>query len=214
MDELQSSRFTKFRIMMRDVSRWWTACGFFTLLVLMAGCDPCMNNPCDNGLACDGLETCTADGGQAVCGDGTPVSCDATAVCTEPDGACVDQGTTDGDGSPVQVDVLQLGSFFYPTGLFRCAASEEPREPDEFCTDGAGCDEFHWHSDTVAAISSTTEVANVSANTITDPLPCKCGHGKVSEVTRTTIDIDLIELGDYLEARILDELPTMGACPP
>lgn len=57
-----------------------------TCLAVVAGCDPCMNNPCDNGLACDGLETCTAEGGQAVCSDGTSVVCDPDRDCREPNG--------------------------------------------------------------------------------------------------------------------------------
>ena len=251
--------------MMREVCRRWTICGLFTLVVLMAGCDPCMNNPCDNGLACDGLENCSADGGQAVCADGTPVSCDFPTFCTEPDGACVDpcdgadcgdgdscttdtcetneDGTTtcsnvvidsctdgdgdmvgdgtitdgdglDGDETPVQVDVLQFDNFYYPTGLFRCGAAEDPQEADDFCTEGSGCDEAHWHSDTVAAIASMMEPNNVSDNTIGDPSPCFCGHGRVSEVTRTTIEIDPSELANFLDATSLDELPAAGACPP
>ena len=62
MDELQNPRFTKFRTMIREDSRCWTVCGVFALLVFITGCDPCMNNPCDNGLACDGEETCGSGG--------------------------------------------------------------------------------------------------------------------------------------------------------
>ncbi len=312
---------------MRGASRGGTALGMFTMLVLITGCDPCLNNPCDDGLACNGTETCTGDGGQAVCADGTPVVCDAGTACTEPDGACVDpcidadcddgdpcttdtcapsedgtaacmnedEGCDDGDvctendacdsldgicsGTPiecpegevcdggvcvpsctsdaecddddlctddmcdasgrcshtarvcaegescdpatgecgsetlVQVDVLQLGNFYYPTALFRCAAAEDEREPDEFCPNGAGCDEFHWHSDAVAAILSVTGVAGASENTVTDPLPCRCGHGKVSEVSRSTIEIGESEMEAYLGTTTLDALPSAGACP-
>jgi len=65
------------------------------LLQLATGCDPCMNNPCNDGLACNGVETCTVEGNQAVCGDGTPVQCDPPEECTEPDGSCVGPGCTD-----------------------------------------------------------------------------------------------------------------------
>lgn len=64
-------------------------------LVVVAGCDPCMNNPCNDGIACNGLETCTADGGQAVCADGVAVICASSELCTEPDGDC------DASGDPV-----------------------------------------------------------------------------------------------------------------
>ena len=52
---------------------------------------PCTNNPCDNELACDGLERCTYDSNfDPVCIDGTPIEClEAVTFCTEPDGACV-----------------------------------------------------------------------------------------------------------------------------
>jgi|GEM_PF-3172139 len=69
-------------------SRFGAVCGALGILVLMTGCDPCMNNPCNDGNACNGVETCTVDGGQAVCGDGTPVSCADGESCTEPDGTC------------------------------------------------------------------------------------------------------------------------------
>ena len=74
------------------------ACGS----VFLAGClsvdalfcpfNPCNNNPCDNELACDGLETCNFDSeGRPKCIDGTPIEClEAGTFCTEPDGACVD----------------------------------------------------------------------------------------------------------------------------
>lgn len=41
---------------------------------------------CDDGVACNGDETCSAAG---LCEDGTPVDCLETETCTEPDGTCV-----------------------------------------------------------------------------------------------------------------------------
>ncbi len=214
MDEVRNSRFTTFRTITRALSRRWTVCGLFTLLGLTTGCDPCMNNPCNDGIACNGVETCTADGGQAVCTDGTPVSCDAPTACTEPDGACVDAGETTDDDTPARVDVLQLGNFFYPTGMFRCADEEGEQPPDEGCPTGAGCDAFHWHSDTVTAISSVSDDDIASETAISDPDPCRCGHGKVSEVIRTTIDVSQLDMSVYLEVASLSELPAAGTCPP
>lgn len=90
----------------------------------LAGCDPCMNNPCDNGLACDGLETCTADGGTIMCTDGTPVECTAPEVCTEPDGACA--GPCDGvdcdDGDPCTTDTCVADS----SGSTNCVNEVDP----------------------------------------------------------------------------------------
>lgn len=70
------------------ISRCGTVCAAIAVLVLMTGCDPCMNNPCNDGVACNGVETCTVTDGAAVCGDGTPVECAAGETCTEPDGTC------------------------------------------------------------------------------------------------------------------------------
>ncbi len=87
---LTDSSHTMLRTAVRVVSRLGAFCGVAAMLVFTTGCDPCMNNPCNDGAACNGTETCTADGGQAVCGDGTAVVCDAGTCCAEPDGLCVD----------------------------------------------------------------------------------------------------------------------------
>lgn len=42
---------------------------------------------CDDGVACNGAETCDVNTGQ--CQDGTPVTCDENALCEEPSGDCV-----------------------------------------------------------------------------------------------------------------------------
>ncbi len=307
MDELRNSKLIKLQAKACAIPRCVKIGAICVMFISLTGCDPCLNNPCDNGIACDGMETCTADGGQAVCTDGTAVECvDPTPVCTEPDGACIDpceavdcddenDCTTDsctltanadgsfetdcindpdcddgdactesdtcgddgvcsgtpiecadgetcvdgncvsdscmdvvcGDGAtcdpltgicidsdPQQVDVLQLGGFFYPTGLFRCADSEEEQAATESCPEGAGCDEFHWHSDMVTAITSTSGAANPVGSAISDPNGCRCGHGRVSEVTRTMITVGASELADYLSATTLSELPSAAACPP
>ncbi len=60
------------------------------VIVLLSGCDPCVNNPCDDGLACNGQETCTATGSEAGCLSGLPVACLNGTFCAEPDGTCVD----------------------------------------------------------------------------------------------------------------------------
>ncbi len=322
MDDLRIFQITETRKMNGDaVRKRGIGCVLF-LIVFMAGCDPCMNNPCNNGVACDGLETCVADGGQAVCADGTAVVCDFPEFCTEPDGACVDpcdsaecsddnDCTTDtcttnedetttctndptcddedectvddtcddegvcagnpiecsegnmcsegscvidpcflvecssgeicsggscvidlcfevtcGEGgscdtetgecineSPVAIDVLQLGDFYYPTGLFNCSASEDPEGATEFCPSGSGCDSSHWHGSLIAAIASSSGAANPSQNVINDPDSCHCGHGKVGDVARTSITVEPSELADYLGATNLSGLPAAADCP-
>jgi len=43
------------------------------------------DDECDDGLACNGLETC---GDDHICADGSPVECGDHEVCEEPDGTC------------------------------------------------------------------------------------------------------------------------------
>ncbi|UCE61983.1 MAG: hypothetical protein JSU63_09685, partial [Phycisphaerales bacterium] len=59
-------------------------------------CEVCIDDgPCDNGLACDGEETCVmpGDGSEHYCQDGAPVQCppDEACIgytCVEPGGDC------------------------------------------------------------------------------------------------------------------------------
>ncbi len=64
------------------------------VLSALIGCDPCLNNPCDDGVACNGVETCTANGGTVVCDNGTPIECAAGEVCLEPVGVCENSCST------------------------------------------------------------------------------------------------------------------------
>ncbi len=171
-------------------------------------CDPATGD-CQADPLCDDGDLCTTDSCSAGVCDFAATVCDEGQSCDPATGVCVND-----DETPLQVDVLQFDNFFYPTGLFSCGADEDPQEPNESCPEGAGCDEHHWHSGMVAAISSTTGVPDVSDFTIDDPNPCKCGHGKVSEVTRTMITLEGSALAAYLSATELDELPAAGACPP
>lgn len=78
--------------MVRGVFRWGTLCGVFAMLMFVTGCpllDPCSNNPCDDGLFCNGTETCTVEEGEAVCADGDAVACDAGDVCDEDTDECI-----------------------------------------------------------------------------------------------------------------------------
>ncbi len=66
-------------------------------LSLTAACDPCLDNPCNDGLFCNGTEVCAPDTeGGFICADGTPVGCAANEVCDESAGSCLDpcQGVT------------------------------------------------------------------------------------------------------------------------
>jgi nitrous oxidase accessory protein NosD len=60
-------------------------------LTLVAPCIACTTNlDCQNGLVCDGAETCSAGACQAgspvIC---TPTQCEASSLCQEPSGMCV-----------------------------------------------------------------------------------------------------------------------------
>jgi len=123
---------------LRGVSRWGTVCGVCTLLVLATGCDPCMNNPCNDGNACNGVETCTAENNQAVCGDGTPVACDAGTVCTEPDGTCVDPcaDVDCDDANPCTTDACVVAD----DGTTSCSNVDEGCDDGDACTENDACD--------------------------------------------------------------------------
>ncbi len=64
-----------------------------------AACVACSTNAdCDDGLACNGVETC--DGGSAMCQAGTAVDCDdmnecTTDACNEPGGTCTNDAVAD-----------------------------------------------------------------------------------------------------------------------
>ena len=55
--------------------------------------DLCADNTCDDGDACNGVETCDADTGDCV--DGTAVECAEDEICV--DGDCVPDGLCDGN---------------------------------------------------------------------------------------------------------------------
>ncbi|MCH7725447.1 MAG: hypothetical protein IH991_03035 [Planctomycetes bacterium] len=71
-------------------------CGLLFVVGSSAGCGAlvhpvchCCNNPCDDGLFCNGPEICSIEGALDVCKPGTPVECDEGMVCDEEMDACV-----------------------------------------------------------------------------------------------------------------------------
>lgn len=125
------------------------------------GGDSCTNNPCNDSLACNGFETCTFDGGQAECSDGTPVPCDFPEFCTEPYGNCrnpcggydcsddiactTDICTTEEDGTPTCTNVSVCDDGDPCNGVETCDAETGdcvPGRPFE-CSDGEIC--FNGH---------------------------------------------------------------------
>ena len=133
-----NSRNSRFRGTGRELARWCLICGVGAMLISATACSPCMNNPCDNGLACDGLETCTADGGTFVCTDGTPVACDFPTFCTEPDGACVDPcaGADCDDDNHCTTDTCVTNQ----DGTTTCDSTEAGCDDGDGCTENDACD--------------------------------------------------------------------------
>lgn len=139
------------------------------MLSLLAGCDPCMNNPCDDGVTCNGFESCTADGGVFVCIDGTPVTCEQGTMCTEPDGTCVADETPD------------------PCAMITCDTSD-PCNP-EVCADGVCM--------VSPVVCNTSDMCNpevcVEGSCVGTPVDCPEGQtcdpatGMCSEAAPTTI---------------------------
>lgn len=71
-------------------------CGLLCVVGFSAGCGlHCVNNPCDDGLFCNGPEICSIDGALDVCEPGTPVECGEGMVCDEELDACVAVGDTE-----------------------------------------------------------------------------------------------------------------------
>ena len=122
------------------VSRWGTLCGVFAMLMFVTGCplqNPCADNPCDDDLYCNGVETCTADGNEAVCGDGTPVECDEGFVCDEEADACVDpcSGVVCDDEEVCTDDECVDGECVYTNNTAECDDAVACTEND-VCADG------------------------------------------------------------------------------
>jgi len=138
MKALNDRLHTEFRLVAREVTRWGMICGLTTLLIVTTGCDPCMNNPCDDGVACNGVETCTAEGGQAVCGDGAPVECDSGTFCSEPDGICVDPCADFpcDDEDPCTTDSCVTDA----EGTASCDNTDEGCDDGDACTENDACD--------------------------------------------------------------------------
>ena len=59
---------------------WLSSCGSF---------EPCRNNPCDDGVYCNGIESCTIEAGLSFCSEGVPIECEEGMVCNEETRACV-----------------------------------------------------------------------------------------------------------------------------
>lgn len=84
------------RIQTSGASGIAACCGLLCVVGFSAGCSAlvhpvchCCNNPCDDGLFCNGPEICTIDGARDVCEPGTAVECAEGMVCDEGLDACV-----------------------------------------------------------------------------------------------------------------------------
>ena len=59
---------------------WFPSCVLF---------EACSNDPCNDGVYCNGPETCTIDGNLNICHAGVSIECDEGMVCDEEARACV-----------------------------------------------------------------------------------------------------------------------------
>lgn len=124
-------------------------------------------------------------------------------------------GNENGTEPTFTVDVLRFGNTFYPTAQFECVSDHEPQKPSKNCPQGAGCDSYHWHGGPVGAIASQDDAPNIFDVSRADPDSCFCGHGKVGEVTRMTIEVLESDIINYEELNNIKKLSaTAGPCPP
>ena len=101
-------------------------CGACVMVLFTAGCaggNPCIENPCDDGLICNGVEVCSAAPfpQNFTCTPGAPLAC--ADACEEPVGctACSTDADCD-DGDPCTSDECR-GQRCVPTPI-ECPAGE------------------------------------------------------------------------------------------
>lgn len=184
------------------------------LLAVPACIDCTTNADCDDGLACDGTETCNAgdcDPGTAVvC---VPGQCDASSTCTEPTGTCVPTPKPDGvlcnDGAAcTEGDTCQAGVCTPGTGgdadddgdcdadeaACGCNANDGseicilPNRLVGFAGNAAGEVLLNWHTPTVRKVPVATDPSCQAAGVCTAG---RCTAGQILDPCTVNADCDL-----------------------
>ncbi len=152
--------------------------------VCVAGCDPCMNDPCDDGVACNGVEVCTVIVDEGDCSDtvlfdcsaGNAVACDQGTCCTEPAGECVDPCADVGCADDVFCNGTETCVAACDTDpRFTCDAGTDPCAPDRFCVeDQDTCVDCRDETDCDDGDRCTT---GTCGDGVCDYTPVDCGQG-------------------------------------
>jgi len=203
-------------------------------LIGAAGCDPCLNNPCDDGVACNGTETCTASGGQVECSAGTTVECTNGQTCTEPDGICdgcvdaadCDDGdlcttdTCDSDGSCTNDPIMCPAGETCDEATGDCLAGNCTSDAD--CDDGDLCttdtctaDEICDNADVMCAAGETCDpnTGNCMASGTATPQTLIGAAGNFTGATTCGDDDGVVSLFDNNGMLTLNGLTGNGDIP-
>lgn len=76
----------------RNACNFAVTCSMLAFLFLPSCClteEACSCDPCNDGVYCNGPETCTIDGPFNICSEGEPIECEEGMVCDEEARACV-----------------------------------------------------------------------------------------------------------------------------
>ena len=184
-------------------------------LAVLPPCISCSTNAdCQNGLICDGSETCNAGscsaGSAVVC---VPTQCEASSICQEPSGSCVATPKADGvlcsDGAACTVgDTCQGGICTPGDGAdtdndgdcddAEIACGCNAMNGSEVCVlpnrlvglpgNGVGEVILNWHTPTVRKPSPGSDLSCQDAGVCTAG---RCTAGQIRDVCTVNSDCDL-----------------------
>jgi hypothetical protein len=179
-------------------------------VVVSATCT--MNSECDDGLACNGVETCNLGTNQ--CEFGTPVVCSGTCLtgaCVEPSGTCqvAANGVLCSDGAECTVSDTCQGGVCTPgpggdadndgdcdaeEATCGCNAADGaeicalPNRLVGFAGSGGGEVLLNWHTPTARRVTVATDPSCQQSGTCSAG---RCSAGQINDVCATNSDCDL-----------------------
>jgi hypothetical protein len=184
-------------------------------LTVLPACIACtVDADCQNGLVCDGAETCTAGscaaGTPVVC---TPTQCQATSVCTEPTGSCATTPKPDdticNDGAVCTVGDTCQGGVCTPgpggdadndgdCDSEEAACGCNGMNGSEVCIlpnrlvglpgGAAGEVLLNWHTPTVRRVPVATDTSCATAGVC---IGGRCTAGQINDLCTTNADCNL-----------------------